>query len=66
VFSTPSGAVLPEAVALPGLSEFGETAETFENELTHLTINKDTCLPKCGGDSMDYDLALSALAEFER
>jgi hypothetical protein len=63
LFTTPDGAVLPKAVALPGLDQLGESAQTFEDDLAEFAIHKDTCLPNYHGDGMDYDMALQALAQ---
>ncbi len=64
LFSKPDGGTLLSAVPLSGLSELGETEQHFEDSLAGYGINKDTCLPNYGGDGMDYDLALHALAPF--
>lgn len=66
VFTTPDGAVLPRALALAGLDELVESAQTFEDDLIEHDIDKDTCLPNYHGDVMDYDLALQGLAELEQ
>ena len=63
LFTTLDGAVLPTAVALRGLDQLGESAQTIENDLANFAIHKDTCLPNYHGDGMDYDMALQALAQ---
>lgn len=66
LFTTPDGAVLPRAMPLAGLSELGESAGTFENDLIDYNLHKDACLPNYHGDGMDYDLALQGLAELDQ
>ena len=62
-FTTPDGAKLPDAFALPSLIELGDSARSLESGNGRPDIDGKTCIARHGGDTMDYDLALGELGQ---